>query len=207
MSEPPMESRPEISAKHVESASRLGWPAALVIAILTLAGIFDALSGNPIHGVLLIGAAAVLVREAVRSPDPRSTNRGLTVPAPPGWILIMTGLLYAVLIGEFGRYSWPATVAVLAPGAAALFLAWRAPERGVDEAPAITLRGALSWAGVFVTLGLWELVQLLLQPSLSTDSYAHPTISVLSDPVLASDLGRAIVLFAWLAFGWFLVRA
>ena len=164
-------------------------------------------SGNPIHAILLLGAAAVLVREEFRLRTTGATRQGLTVPAPPGWILVMTGLLYAVLIGEFGRYSAPATVAVLAPGAAGLFLAWRAPERSVHEAPAITLKGALAWAGVFVTLGLWELVQLLLQPSLSTDSYAHPTISVLSDPVLASDLGRAVVLFAWLAFGWFLVRA
>jgi len=54
--------------------------------------------------------------------------------------------------------------------------------------------------------GLWELTQLLLQPTLTTDSYAHPTISVLTDPVLASHVGRSILLFVWLAVGWFLVR-
>jgi hypothetical protein len=55
-------------------------------------------------------------------------------------------------------------------------------------------------------LGLWELTQLLLQPTLTTDSYAHPTISVLTDPLLASHVGRSILLFVWLAAGWFLVR-
>ena len=55
-------------------------------------------------------------------------------------------------------------------------------------------------------LSLWELISLLLQPSLTTDSYAHPTISVLTDPVLASHPGRTIVLILWLAFGWFLLR-
>ena len=65
----------------------------------------------------------------------------------------------------------------------------------------------MAWAAVFVTLGLWELTQLLLQPTLTTDSYAHPTISVLSDPVLATHPGRSIALFVWLALGWFLVTA
>ena len=38
---------------------RTRWPAALVILILALAAIFDALSGNPIHAILLLGAAAI----------------------------------------------------------------------------------------------------------------------------------------------------
>jgi hypothetical protein len=59
---------------------------------------------------------------------------------------------------------------------------------------------------VFVALGLWELTQLLLQPSLTTDSQAHPTLSVLTDPVLGTHPGRSIALFAWAAFGWFLLQ-
>jgi hypothetical protein len=58
------------------------------------------------------------------------------------------------------------------------------------------------WAGAAV----WELTALYLQPSLHTDSYAHPTLSVLANPVLHSVPGRAAVLFAWLAFGWYLAR-
>ena len=57
-----------------------------------------------------------------------------------------------------------------------------------------------------VALGLFELTNLLLQPSLTTDSYAHPTLSVMTDPVLASHPGRSAVLFLWLALGWFLFR-
>jgi hypothetical protein len=45
-----------------------------------------------------------------------------------------------------------------------------------------------------------------LQPSITTDSYAHPTISTLTDPVLAASPGRSLVLAAWLAFGWYLVE-
>jgi hypothetical protein len=59
---------------------------------------------------------------------------------------------------------------------------------------------------VFVALALWELSALLLQPSLTTGSWAHPTISVLMDPILATHLGRSIVLSLWLASGGFLLQ-
>jgi hypothetical protein len=63
----------------------------------------------------------------------------------------------------------------------------------------------VAWLAIFVGLSLWELINLLLQPSFTTDSYAHPTLSVLSDPFLASPVGRAIGLFLWLVLGWYLV--
>ncbi len=44
--------------------------------------------------------------------------------------------------------------------------------------------------------GLWELWSLLQQPSLTVTSSAHPTISALADPVLATPPGRAIILVA-----------
>jgi len=66
--------------------------------------------------------------------------------------------------------------------------------------------GTLAWVVVLVTGCLWELYALLQQPSLTTDSYAHPTISTLTDPLLATSPGRSVVLFAWVAFGWYLVE-
>ena len=182
-----------------------------VVPILILAGIFDWLSGNPIHSLLLFAVAVALVRDATFNPEadaPRTSTRGL--PAPPLWLLVMVGLLYAVLIGEFGRYSWPATAAVIAPAGAGLVFAWHGPSRprAVPRPIRPTARaGAVAWVSLFIALGLWELSALLLQPTLTTDSYAHPTISVLTDPVLATHLGRSIALFAWLAAGWFLVEA
>jgi len=181
--------------------------AGLVVFILALAAIFDALSGNPIHSILLFGAAVALTREEVRSARTPRADAGLVLRAPPTWVAVMTGLLLAVLVGEFGRYSWPATVAVMVLGAAGLFVAWQVPIRRDRPLRPVTLRGGVAWAALFVTLGLWELTQLLLQPTLTTDSYAHPTISVLSDPVLATHPGRSIALFVWLALGWFLVTA
>ncbi|HEY2077045.1 MAG TPA: hypothetical protein VGH53_11985 [Streptosporangiaceae bacterium] len=42
-------------------------------------------------------------------------------------------------------------------------------------------------------------------PHLTKDSHAHPTISALTDPVLASSPGRSAVLGGWLLTGWYLV--
>ena len=68
------------------------------------------------------------------------------------------------------------------------------------------MRGSVLWAAVFITLGLWELTMLLLQPTLKTDSWPHPTLSTLMDPVLASHPGRTISICVWVALGWVLVR-
>jgi hypothetical protein len=175
-----------------------------VIPVLVLAGVFDWLSGNPIHSILLFGVAAALVREEWLGRAPAVAR---PVPLPPVGASIMIALLYAILIGEFGRYSWPATLAVLAPATTGLLLGWGGPlvERPAPDPP--QGRGGVAWTAVFVSLGLWELAALLLQPSLTTDSYAHPTISVLTDPILASHLGRSVALFLWLGLGWFLVTS
>jgi hypothetical protein len=53
---------------------------------------------------------------------------------------------------------------------------------------------------------LWELQALLQQPNLTASSYTHPTISTLTDPVLAGWGGRSVLLAVWLLLGWFLVE-
>jgi hypothetical protein len=60
---------------------------------------------------------------------------------------------------------------------------------------------------VLLALAAWEVQALLLQPSLTTSSWAHPTLSTLMDPVLAVHLGRSITLAVWLGLGgWLLER-
>jgi hypothetical protein len=115
--------------------------------------------------------------------------------------------VFVAIVGRFGRYSWPATVPVALLGAVGIAIAWRGRSHASASAPTpVDPVGATTWAAVFVALSLWELTNLLLQPSFTTDSYAHPTLSVLTDPIQASHLGRSVALFAWLAFGWFLVE-
>jgi hypothetical protein len=116
------------------------------------------------------------------------------------------GVLYAVVVGSFSRYSWPATVAVAGLGAVVVAIGWRGPRHTRPAPPRPPLAGLVLWGGLAVACCLWELWSLLEQPNLATSSYAHPTISTLTDPVLSTWAGRSVVLAAWLGLGWFLVE-
>jgi hypothetical protein len=111
-----------------------------------------------------------------------------------------------VAAGGLDPFSWPAMVAVAAPGLVGVLRAWRASPRPAAQAAPIHAGGAAAWAAVFVLLALGELGALLLQPSLTTGSPMHPTISVLLDPALGSHPGRSVGFAMWLALGWVLVR-
>ena len=116
------------------------------------------------------------------------------------------GALYAVVVGSFSRYSWPATVPVAGLGAAVVAVGWRGPRHTRPAPPRPPVAGLVLWGVLAVACCLWELWSLLEQPNLATSSYAHPTISTLTDPVLSTWAGRSVVLAAWLGLGWFLVE-
>ncbi len=201
-----------------------------VIVILVLAGTFDWLSGNPIHSILLLAAAFALARDASirrraefakaaggpglaggHAPGGAETGaRAVPFRAAFGDLspraVVIGAAAFAVIVGWFQRYSWPATATVVGVAAAGLALGWEEPPREASGPVPLRASGVLAWASVFVGLALWELATLLLQPSLTTDSYAHPTLSVVTDPILATRPGRSIILFLWLMFGWFLVQ-
>ena len=190
-----------------------------VAVILILAGIFDWISDNPVHSMVLFGAAVALVWDAVRRRGAAGTPEAgdTSTPASDGAVAVtrsrsMTGIFVCValltgfVVGGFARFSWPATTFVVITGAVAVALAWRGPLRPLMEPEPLEPLGVLAWSSVFLSLAIWELTQLLLQPSLTTDSYAHPTISVTMDPILAHHPGRTIAMFVWLVAGWFLVQ-
>ena len=118
---------------------------------------------------------------------------------------LAAGALYALLVGSFSRYSWPATVPVVALGAAVVVAGWRGPSLSRPAPAKLPAIGLALWGVVLAAGCLWELSSLLQQPSLTTSSYAHPTISTLTDPVLGTWVGRSIFLAAWLGLGWFVV--
>jgi hypothetical protein len=187
-----------------------------VIVILLLAGVADLLAGDPlVDGLVLLAVAAALGwdrvrgrRQRGREPAAGRRGRGWADRLPAGSrtpALVIGGLLYAMAAGGLARFSWPAMVAVAVPGVLGVTSAWRAGPGPPAEAAPPQGRGAAAWAAVFVALGLWELGSWLLQPTLATGSPAHPTISLLLDPVLGSQPGRSVGFAAWLALGWFLV--
>jgi hypothetical protein len=180
-----------------------------VIPMLVLAGVFDLLSGAPItHGGMLIAVALALGIDALRRRSAGTpsgpTRRAVEIDASPRWLLGLGA--YALVVGSFERYSWPASIGVLLPAASGIVLAWEGPTRERRSEERLDPRGVRAWAAVFLALALWELTNLLLQPSLTEGSSDHPTISVLMDPVLARHAGRSVFLALWLWLGWFLLE-
>jgi hypothetical protein len=93
----------------------------------------------------------------------------------------------------------------MALGCLMVAIGWQGPLRQRAALTGRPLRRAWLWAVLLAAGGTWELSSLLQQPHLTTDSYAHPTISALSDPLLAGHPGRSVALGGWLLMGWFVV--
>jgi hypothetical protein len=200
-----------------------------IVVVLLLIAFFTWISGKPLDGLLMLVVGVSLAwdtgrrwrqgsrsRSGPASAGPADLSLDMAQGAPPaparerrrGQVLawLAGGALYVVVVGSFGRYSWPVTVAVVALGAAVVAAGWRGP-RHPGRAPAkLPTIGLALWGLVLVAGCLWELTSLFEQPNLTTDSYAHPTISTLTDPVLSSWAGRSVILAAWLGLGWFLVE-
>jgi hypothetical protein len=114
-------------------------------------------------------------------------------------------VIYSLVVGSFTRYSWPATAGVAGLGTGVVIVGWGGPTRQRAIPSRFARVGITVWGVLFVAASLWELGALLGQPDFETGSYAHPTISTLTDPLLSSALGRSVALMGWLALGFFLV--
>jgi hypothetical protein len=194
-----------------------------VVLVLLAIAFFTYISGKPVDGVLMVIVAAGLAWDAGRRARASGvSDAGQAVGAPElspergraggrrrllGIIALLAGgAVYAGVVGSFSRYSWPATAGIIGLGTVVVLIGWHGPLRHRRVAGRLPLTGALAWAVVLVFGCLWELAALLLQPSITTDSYAHPTISTLTDPLLSTWPGRSVLLAAWLAFGWYLAE-
>jgi hypothetical protein len=191
-----------------------------VIVVLLIAALFDGLSGNPLHSLVLVGAAVALAvaraqERVVLGPErlvghwgtgPERLERirsGMARSSIP--LLLLPAIAFALVVGWFDRYSVVPSLTVAVVGAAAIGLSWHGPFRDEPLEPVDT-SGKTLWVLVAAAIGGWELTNLFLQPSLTTDSWNHPTISVLADPVLGSRIWRSFFLFAWLRLGWGLLK-
>jgi len=151
-----------------------------VVWILLAIAFFTSISGKPVDGVLMLIVAVGLAWDAGRRALRHPEGEGPAAPARTDRRAV-------------GRRR----VAILG---------WHGPVRARPDGGRLPVAGTLAWLVVLVAGCLWELSALIQQPSLTTDSYAHPTISTLTDPLLATSPGRMLILFAWVAFGWYLVE-
>lgn len=180
-----------------------------VVGILLLAGLFDGMSGNPIHGLVLAGAGGGLIAippgagEAVVAPPGRDPKRRRREHQ---WTIVLPiAVAFGVVSGGLERYTWPVTFAILVPGITVLVVASRtrwteAPSERLDP------RGVTLWIGALLALGIFELANFVLQPSRLEGSFDHPTLSTLFDEVVVGHPSRAIALCIWLLAGWWLVE-
>lgn len=199
-----------------------------VVIVLLLIAFFTAVSGKPLDGLLLMIAAGCLAWDAGHRSrraaaagddldqaylDPAGQGPATSEAAPArrqrvllavAWLV--AAVSYVLLVGSFIRYSWPATVAVLGLGTVVVAAGWRGPRRPRPKPARPSRTGLLLWLAVILAGCLWELQALLQQPTMTASSYPHPTVSTLTDPVLAGWGGRALLLAVWLLFGWFLVQ-
>ncbi len=198
-----------------------------IVAILLAIAFFTAISGKPVDGVLMLIVAMSLAWDAGR----RASGGGATSGGSTGGAagadshagaasrragsqrrlvlaiaLLAGGAAYAAVVGTFSRYSWPATAGIISLGTVVVLVGWHGPVTRRPVPGRLPAAGTALWGLLLVAGGIWELFALLKQQTLIRTSYAHPTISALTDPVLATAGGRSAVLAAWLLIGWYLVR-
>jgi len=109
-------------------------------------------------------------------------------------------LLYAALAALCRPLTVPAVVAVLLAGAVLVAVAVRPRVR--PRRPTCPRRSVLPWVVLALLLVGWELIAVFW----GNDS-AHPTLSLLLDPVLDTYRGRLVGYLGWLFIGFhFLAR-
>jgi hypothetical protein len=183
-----------------------------IVAILLLISFFTVISGKPLDGLLLVTVAIALAWDAgTHSRQAAATASVWKLrTGRPRLRFVAIGsaaaVVYALTVGSFSRYSWPTTAGVVGLGAGVVIIGWGGPVRQRVIPPRFSRAGVITWTSLLVAAGLWELSALLQQPSIEVSSYAHPTISTLTDPLLASAPGRAIALLGWIALGAYLVE-
>lgn len=134
-----------------------GWRAIRdpVIGILFLAGLFDGIPDNWDHAALLWFVAGLLGWQALhgRPLDGSAGTIARQLPFADRWpaarrvctlVALVGAAAYGWVAGNFGRYSWPITAAILLPAAAVLAVGWPRPHAAASPPEQIGPLGAIS---------------------------------------------------------------
>ena len=124
-----------------------------------------------------------------------SEHRSLAAPGA----LLLAG--YAWIASGFQPFTTPSLIAIVGGGLVAMVAG---PQLRLVAAPreaAPPVRGAWVWAVLAGAISAWELQSFLQHPR-----HDHPTLSSLTNTLLASHPARAVALLAWLAAALWLAR-
>src|SRR5437879_6082294 len=108
----------------------------------------------------------------------------------PGWarplVVVPVFVVLASVGAQLPSFSWRATgyVVALGVGLCWLGISGRLPKREAPETPGVS---AAWWLIPALLLALTELTDFLLG-----STTAHPTVSLLLDPLLNGEIGRAL---------------
>ncbi len=196
----PVESeRAEQTGTRSATVTRAAW-----IAILSLTGTFHLFRGAPFDGAIFFGGALVLLADAFGWLRFGSLSRERRTRRVVVLVVLAVVLLVLALAPLYGGVE---TVVIVAIGLALVPIVWPQPAIPTPKArPDSVRRAAFAWSVIAVLSCAWEIgAYFMSRPSLA-DEYAFPPLSDLVDPFVASPIGRAALIAAWLAGGYALIR-
>lgn len=146
--------------------------------------------------------AIVLVLAVDRSTGERLGSKLRRPPLKRWMIWAITSALGVVLVVA-PRHGTTVFVTMMVLGVVMVAMAWAPVERRSEngENASALRRSAWLWASIAVAVCLWEAITFVLSMIASGGSEAHPTVSVLLDPMLETILGRIVFVGLWLAAG------
>ena len=156
---------------------------------------------NAVDVVVFLGTAVLILLDAHGKPRLGRWRPRMTRP-----VALAVSAGYALAVLPMSRTGPAMRVAIALPGLAVLAVVARTWGHRAVPTPAPSGRGRLVWPGLLVCTALFELYNFVQQPGVDIDSWAHPTISALVDPLLGGRVVRAVAAGMWLAGGFWLVR-
>lgn len=171
------------------------WPVVCWLVILVLIGVAQLVRGEWFDAAVFLVAIA-LVCCSILLPA-----QGAHRPRP--YLVVFAATALAAAVALLPRHSTGMIVAVLITGVAALVASWPGAASARRAWTPGLRRLAVAWAVILVAGCLWELAQFIVGRIAPTQpSFA---LSDLVDPLLDTELGKAVFAGAWLSCGAFLV--
>jgi hypothetical protein len=194
---------PEVTGVAAADDADLAWwrvlaePAVMAMLLATIAHVARR---NVTDVVVFLGMAGIVALDRVA--PVRVARR--SAPDVSGRVLYATALGYGLLVVPLVRGGAAMRVVLAVPGLVALVLLLRSdPSTRSVRPPG---RGWVVWPVLLVLGCFFELANFLMQADPMTPNHAHPVLSDIVEPWLASGPARGVFCAVWLVLGWRLLQ-